>query len=122
MTKAEKKERLSAYTRLGQSVEVRLEELERLRKLQKRLPQEESFGRSIDALRRQMSEELEACVQERARIEDVIAGTPEGAERTLLEYRYLRGCTWEQIAEKLDYSTMHIHRLHNHVLEELPPF
>ena len=33
-------------------------------------------------------------------------------ERLLLKLRYIEGATWEDIAEKMDYSTRHIYRLH----------
>lgn len=34
-------------------------------------------------------------------------------ERALLRYRYILGLTWENIAEKLGYSTSQVYRIHN---------
>ena len=120
MTKEEKKRYLSGYTQLERSVEERLGELERLQTLQSRLPAGEAVQRSAAQLQRQLEEEMDACVRKRARISSLIAGAGEGTARILLEYRYLQGCTWEQIAEKLHYSTMQIHRIHNRAPEKLP--
>lgn len=38
-------------------------------------------------------------------------------EKNLLQARYILNETWEQIAERLGYSVMHIHRIHKKALE-----
>ena len=42
-----------------------------------------------------------------------------GTYRLLLTLRYIRFMTWEQVAEEMNYSTMHIHRLHNDSLKKV---
>ena len=38
-------------------------------------------------------------------------------EKILLQARYILNETWEEIAERLGYSVMHIHRIHKKALE-----
>ena len=38
-------------------------------------------------------------------------------EKVLLQARYILNETWEEIAERMGYSTMHIHRIHKKALE-----
>lgn len=43
-------------------------------------------------------------------------------EKILLQARYILNETWEQIAERLGYSVMHIHRIHRAALENFKIF
>ena len=36
--------------------------------------------------------------------------------RALLEIRYLNGCTWEEVAERMHYTTRNIYNLHSAAL------
>ena len=42
-----------------------------------------------------------------------------GAERELMELRYISGYTWERIAVEMSYSYRHIVRLHGKILQKL---
>ena len=39
--------------------------------------------------------------------------------RLLLEYRYIHGLTWEQVAERMGYDLRWVHRLHGKALGQL---
>ena len=51
-------------------------------------------------------------------IEQAIDKLPQ-RENTLLRLYYIQGKTWEQVAEKMNYSVSHIHRLHRKAKEML---
>ena len=70
------------------------------------------------------SRSLEGAAQRRAvdlrrHIEVSIAQVEDGRLRELLRHRYIDGDTWESIAVKMDYSYMHVCRLHGDALAAL---
>lgn len=75
-------------------------------------------------------ERLEACADELEReaehmqqlmreIRAVIGTVPDAIQRRLLPLRYIDGHTWEQIAVMMNYSYVHICRLHGKALSEI---
>lgn len=133
MTNREKKEYLSLYRELGASVERKYEELERLRSLAARVTSTLSHLPKGDGARDRMAdtvgriagmeEELNAAIRdyvgrrgEIARAMDTVADM---TLRTLLEYRYLDGKTWEEIASRMNFNCRWVLRLHDRALEQL---
>lgn len=51
-------------------------------------------------------------------VRDVIGGVAAPCLRAVLEHRYLRMQSWEQIAVDMGYSWRHLHRLHGMALSE----
>ena len=60
--------------------------------------------------------ELEARAAE---VRAVIEQVSDKRERAVLVHRYLNGETWEQIADKMCYCTVNLHRIHRHALESV---
>lgn len=126
MTKKEKTTFLSRYGCLERSIERRLCEMEHLQGLAERiLPPRghrqgcSSAAEEIIRLNKEINEDILQLLALRQAIVTAITDVPISVCRLLLEYRYLDGCTWEQIAEKLSYSTMQVHRIHARALEQL---
>lgn len=74
----------------------------------------DAIQKAEEELREKLAEAKEAFVQ----VEDAVMRMPEGVQRNILIYKYLCGFPWEQVAEKLGYSTQHIFRLHGYALAE----
>ena len=55
----------------------------------------------------------------RREIEAAIEKVPDGAQRVLLEYRYLAGYKWEKIAVELNYDYRWVLRLHGRALHAI---
>lgn len=53
------------------------------------------------------------------RIESKIRKLPKEEETKVLHYRYIKLMKWEQIAVKMGYSYMHVHRIHSDALINL---
>lgn len=51
-------------------------------------------------------------------VRDVISAVGDTCLRAVLEHRYLRMMSWEQIAVDIGYSWRHLHRLHGKALAE----
>lgn len=73
----------------------------------------------IDALAVQLGAAQRRAVDLRRHIEVSIAQVEDGRLRELLRHRYIDGDTWESIAVKMDYSYMHVCRLHGDALAAL---
>lgn len=67
----------------------------------------------------ELDREIDELVRLQTEIKSVIESLAEERERTLLEYRYLQGMTFEWIASEMHYSWKQIHRLHKQALENI---
>lgn len=133
-TNREKSELLSRYTKLEKLIERRMEELVLLRSFAERVtpvyhhtPNSPGFEDKLPSLVEQIvqiNEEINAQIshylQLRRQIADAISQVGNELYQVLLEYRYLNGCTWEQVASKMHYSYVHINRLHDAALTAVP--
>ena len=80
------------------------------------------IGRAVERLEACAEEmEKEATAMERCMLEvkAVIASVSDEVLRRILELRYINGSTWEQIAEKMNYTWRHILRLHGEALKRV---
>ena len=128
------KEYLSRYRDLGQSIDAKRAQLQRLREQAVQITQAirpdrvQSSGdpdRLSGAVARiaDAAADLEPQILQREavrrEIEAAIEKVPDGAQRVLLEYRYLAGLTWEEIAVRMHYSYQWVCILHGRALKEL---
>ncbi len=67
----------------------------------------------------ELNRDIDALVDLKREIMDVIRGVENREHQTLLEMRYLSFMTWERIAVDLGYSIQHIHRLHRQALGKI---
>ena len=65
----------------------------------------------IVMLEAKYADKLESYMTIRHTIEDAIADLPT-KQQNLIRWYYCTGLTWEEVAEKLDVSYTHVHRLH----------
>ena len=77
-------------------------------------------ARIVDA-ERELDEKIDRMIELRREIQDTVARVSEDRMRVLLELRYLNGCTWEEIAERMSYSTRNIYNLHAAALKAAAP-
>ena len=81
----------------GDKIQSTIEKLEK---------QEDKINQKIEQ-RMKVKEEIETALN---------TVTDERLKLLLLRYRYINGCTWEDIVTKMCYSYMHVYRLHGKAL------
>ena len=124
---------LSRYRRLNERIDRLLEEQSRWRemalKITPTLSQTPGGGESGSPIERPMDKVLEIDVEINREIDELqivrqeIRAALNQLEdenlKLLMEYRYIDGLTWEQIAVKMNYSYMQICRLHGKALRTI---
>lgn len=124
---------LSRYRRLNQRIDRLLEEQYRWKCLAMKVTQNFSptpgGGESgspierpmdkVDELERKITQAIDELADIRMEIEAVLGQLEDDTLRKLMEYRYIDGLTWEQVAEKMHYSWRHTCRLHGEALAKI---
>ena len=72
-----------------------------------------------DELERKITQAIDELADIRMEIEAVLGQLEDDTLRKLMEYRYIDGLTWEQVAEKMHYSWRHTCRLHGEALAKI---
>ncbi len=70
------------------------------------------------ALQDLYSKKLSDSCAAQLEVESYISSLPEREQR-LMRYRYIEGLTWEQVADKMHYSSKQIRRIHNATLDSM---
>lgn len=73
----------------------------------------------VDELERKITQAIDELADIRMEIEAVLGQLEDDTLRELMEYRYIDGLTWEQIAKKLHYSYVHTCRRHGEALNKI---
>ena len=73
----------------------------------------------VDELERKITQAIDELADIRMEIEAVLGQLEDDTLRKLMEYRYIDGLTWEQVAEKMHYSWRHTCRLHGEALAKI---
>ena len=124
---------LSRYRRLNQRIDRLLEEQSRWReralKITPTLSQAPGGGESGSPIERPMDKVLEIDVEINREIDEMQIARKEIREtlnqledeslKLLMEYRYIDGMTWEQIAVKMHYGFQWVCKLHGRALNRL---
>ena len=71
----------------------------------------------VDDLQRDLLREAVRCVDLRRDITRKINDMSSENEKLLLHLRYIRGLTFEEVADKMGYSMRHVIRMHGSALE-----
>lgn len=82
----------------------------------------DKIGRAIEQLdicAEKLSKEAEIMNQSMGNVKAAIYSVQDKTLRRLLELRYINGYTWEQIAVEMNYSYVHICRLHGAALNKI---
>lgn len=74
------------------------------------------YAGRLDELIRQLEDERNTAIQKYTEIHNQIQSMEDGAEKEILERRYLMGETWEMIAVHMHYTYRHVTRLHGTAL------
>ena len=125
-----KKKFLNSYPKARRDVERLEEQLEELRanKMSLKVVNDgmpkgsgtsdlSAYAARMDELERSLIEKRYIRIQEFAKVQDAIEEMEDDQEKLLLTYRYLRGMTWERVAEKMNYSWQHVHKIHARALQ-----
>lgn len=130
MTNSEKKQRLQQYIQLQRETDRLYDEIERLRsqaeKMTAVLSAEPKGGSGKDRMavvddivdkKRQLEEKVREAFAARSAIVQAINTVRSPLHRRVLEWRYLNGATWEQIAanERISYHHL-VARVHSTAL------
>lgn len=124
---------LSRYRRLNQRIDHLLEEQSRWReralKITPTLSQAPGGGGSGSPIERPMDKvleideeinrEIDTLQTIRQKIRETLNQLEDENLKLLMEYRYIDGMTWEQVAVKMHYSYMQICRLHGKALKTI---
>ena len=132
MTREEKKEYLSGYLKLKQRIESLAEEYHFWEETAKSIPISRIEATGIHGSRsnkQPLIKHLDICaditkLQKQAEkamneIMDCIDELDNVNERNVLTYRYINGIQFFKIAEKMDYSTQHVFKLHSDALKKI---
>jgi RinA family phage transcriptional activator len=134
MTNRDKIKYLKRYINLDREIERKLEEVARLRSKLARVTEvftaEPKGGGSIYGktgeilakivdLEKEIDADVDRLIEVRDSIKSIIEAVEDDRERLLLQYRYLDGRTFEEIAVQMHYSWRQIHRLHSRALTNL---
>ena len=81
-------------------------------------PALERAALNIVQLEADLAADIERWTEAVRAVRDVISAVGDACLRAVLEHRYLRLQSWEQIAVDMGYSWRHLHRLHGMSLAE----
>lgn len=134
MSNKDKIKYLKRYINLDREIERKLEEVARLRSKLTRVTEvftaeprgggsiygktEEILAKIVD-LEKEIDADVDRLIEVRDSIKSIIEAVEDDRERLLLQYRYLDGRTFEEIAVQMHYSWRQIHRLHSQALTNL---
>jgi DNA-directed RNA polymerase specialized sigma subunit len=125
---------LKRYITLDREIDRKLEEVDRWRAKLTRITQVHSteprgggtiYGKTegilakIVDLENEIDADIDRLVTVRDGIKAIIEAVEDDREKLLLQYRYLDGRTFEEIAVQMHYSWRQIHRLHSRALTNL---
>lgn len=132
------KEYLKRYRTLNAYIDCKLDQIAQLRELATRLSPTAMFdrngnvsdrvGRSVAKIvdmERKIDQNIDELITTRDEIVETISRIPDTDIRTVLEYRYINGWSWQKIATKMNYTEKHVtgylHRKALHEVEKLIP-
>lgn len=70
-------------------------------------------------LEREINTDIDRLIKVKKDIANIINQVEDNQLRLLLNYRYIDGKVWEQIALDMGYGWRHIHKLHSKALDEI---
>jgi RinA family phage transcriptional activator len=133
-TNKDKIKYLKRYITLDREIDRKLEEVGRLRSKLTRITQvltaeprgggtiygktEEILAKIVD-LEKEIDADVDRLIEVRDSIKSIIEAVEDDRERLLLQYRYLDGRTFEEIAVQMHYSWRQTHRLHSKALSNV---
>jgi len=115
------KEYLNRYRHINSYIDCKLEEIARLRAIATRLSPTAMFDKNgnvsdkvgrtaskIVDLEREIDRQIDELIVFHNEIIQTISSVPDIEIRTMLEYRYINGWSWQKIATKMNYTRDHL--------------
>ena len=128
------KEYLAQAFRLDQRINSKLEQVSRLRNMamkatgsfqaerisgtKQHSPMESSLVKVID-LEYEINDDIDRLVDLKREIIEVVNSVQPAECQLVLEMRYLSFMTWEEIADRMNYSYRQVHRIHGQALSNI---
>lgn len=119
MNHAEKVAYLSQYKQMDAEIDRKIHEVDVWKRRTAGLEPDDRAQVRVIRLLRSINDEIDRLVDFRESLRRSIAKLDDRVLRTLLEYRYIDGMGWEELADKMVYSYQHVFRLHKKALELL---
>lgn len=127
------KELLNSHYEINLAIDVKLEQLEELKSLATKVTvtysESHSTGTHADKVGRfsakmvdlenEINEEIDKLVEVKLKIKGILAAVKDPKHKAILERRYILNESFEKMAEKINYSSRHIQRMHNAAIEQL---
>ncbi len=79
----------------------------------------ETYVLELMDVHEQLKRKVDALLDQSRRAEQLISLLRDDRHRTVLQFRYLCGMTYDEIAEKLGYTLRWTHKLHSSALSQL---
>lgn len=83
-----------------------------------RCPMENAMVKLID-LENEINADIDKLVDLKQEINNIIANVSNNKYRLILEFRYIQGKAWEEIADELGYNIRWVFRMHGSALVEI---
>lgn len=128
------KEILLQHRVINSAIDAKLEQIADLRRLATKITRDcstvvGSCGRFSDRvgntavkiadLEEEINRDIDRLVDLKERIKGICGLLADETQKTIIERRYILGEEWEDIADKIGYSSRHIARLHARAIEQL---
>ena len=127
------KELLNSHYEVNMTIDLKLEQLEELKNLATKVTATYSESHSVGThadrtgrftakmidLENELNDEIDKLVDIKLKIKGVLGTVTNATHKAILERRYILNESWEKMAEKIGYSSRHIQRMHNAVVEQL---
>ena len=127
------RELLNSHYEVNMAIDIKLEQLEEIKSLATKVTatysESHSTGTHADRvgcftakmidLENEINDEVDKLVDIKLKIKGILATVKDPKHKAILERRYILNESFEKIAEKINYSSRHIQRMHNAAIEQL---
>ena len=79
----------------------------------------DDYAAKLDELERKLAASKDASVTARINIEVAIESLKDPREKRAMDLHYIKGLTWSEVAEAMEYDVRHILRLHGSALQHI---
>lgn len=79
----------------------------------------ETYVLKLMDVHNELKQEVDSLLKESRCAEKLIRSLPDERYHAVLQFRYLCGMSWEEIADKLHFTQRWVHKLHNEALRQL---
>ncbi|WP_313184053.1 hypothetical protein [Lacrimispora sp.] len=119
MMKKTVKEQLKSLVVLNTAIVEAGEEIQAIQKEINTYGYDEKYVSALNEMKQKAIyyryQKVKICLE----LYDKIEALEDEQGKRLMKYRYIRGCRWEEIADKMDYSTRQIFNIHSKAIHNI---